>query len=364
MGWMTAANLQRDGYRGELSESSVTIAEALGKHGYKSYMTGKWHLTRYDHESAQSNQASWPKQRGFNQFYEALRGGSYFGPDTMVRNNERIQASAADFYFTDTITDGASQFVTDHKQSSPNKPFFCYVAYTAPHWPLQVPGNAMAKYRQRYAQGWDKLRLDRYTRMRRLGLLAPSWRLPARDKSIPAWDRLESEQQEDLVERMSVYAAQVELMDAGIGKLTKTLAENGQLKNTLILFVSDNGASAEGGQFGFERQPGGTIGTANSFASYGKGWASLSNTPFRSYKQRVHEGGIATPLIAHWPTKIVERGRLRKNSTHFIDIMPTILEAAKATYPAERLGKAVPPLEGSSLIPLFKGMAPNSRKLF
>lgn len=200
--------------------------------------------------------------------------------------------------------------------------------------------------------------------MRRLGLLAPSWRLPARDKSIPAWDRLESEQQEDLVERMSVYAAQVELMDAGIGKLTKTLAENGQLKNTLILFVSDNGASAEGGQFGFERRPGGTIGTANSFASYGKGWASLSTPPFRSYKQRVHEGGIATPLIAHWPTKIIERGRLRTDPTHFIDIMPTILEAAKATHPDERFGKAVPPLEGSSLIPLFKGMAPNSRELF
>ena len=135
----------------------------------------------------------------------------------MVRDNERIQASGAEFYFTAAITDGATQFINDHKKGTPNKPFFCYVAYTAPHRPLQIPGNEMAKYRQRYAKGRDLLRVERYARMRQMGLLASSWSLPARDQSIPAWGSLEAEQQENLVERMSVYASQVERMDAGIG---------------------------------------------------------------------------------------------------------------------------------------------------
>ncbi|MFT5406689.1 MAG: arylsulfatase A-like enzyme [Verrucomicrobiales bacterium] len=187
MGWMTAADLQLPAYQGELNESSATIAEVLSSAGYGTYMTGKWHLTRYDHEQAQANKSSWPRQRGFDQFYGSMCGGNYFAPDTLTKDNERISPTSEGYFYTDAISAATQGYLQEHHKATTNKPLFCYVAYTAPHFPLHAPEQDIAKYRERYARGWDALRQERYDRMRQMRLLEPQWKLPPRPESVPAW---------------------------------------------------------------------------------------------------------------------------------------------------------------------------------
>lgn len=365
LGWMTAADLGRPGYGGELSPASATLAEVLSASGYGTYMAGKWHLTRYDHEAPESPKDSWPRQRGFDRFYGSLRGGSYYAPETLVKDNDRITAPARNYHYTDAISQRAGSFLEAHMESSPNKPFFCYLAYTAPHWPLHAAEeDVITKYREVYAAGWDVLRRERFNRMHHMRLLEPRWSLPQRPDSVPAWESLSEAQREELAHRMAIYAAQIERMDHGIGQIVQLLEEKDQLDNTLIVFVADNGASAEGGPFGFERLEGGELGKASSFASYGKGWATLSNTPFREYKHWVHEGGIATPCIVHWPDQIFDRGRVRTTPAHFIDLMPTVIEVAQAAYPESRGDQVIPPMEGRSLLDTIKGMSSARRPIF
>lgn len=359
MGWMTAANLQRPGYTNQLSDEAATIPEVLKAAGYGTYMSGKWHLS---HDSAirdNKPNGSWPTQRGFDRFFGTIfGGGSYFTPASLSRDLDRIDDEFPDdFYYTNAIADNAATFIREHDQQRADSPFFLYVAYTAPHWPLHVPADdwhLVDKYAERYKAGYDELRRQRYERQIDEGIIPPEAELHPRDSRVPAWDMLDDERKQDRILRMSLYAAQIELMDRGVGRIVDELERMGRLDNTLILFLSDNGGCEESGLWGFNRndEP---IGTPDSFASYGRTLAHLSNAPFREYKHWVHEGGIATPLIAHWPNGIKQAGGLTHEVGSIVDFMATCVDVAGASYPDAKNGNPVPPTEGVSLVPAFAG---------
>ena len=381
MGWMTAANLGYDGYRGDLNNKCVTIAEVLKRAGYKTYMAGKWHLT-YD-KYWDGPKHSWPRQRGFDRFYGTIAGaGSYYDPNSLTRDNTQI-APGEDFYYTDAISDNAVKYIQEHET---NNPFFMYVAYTAAHWPMHALPKDIKKYKGKYDKGWDAIRKERHARLIKMGLVDKKWALTARDEDVPAWE--DEELKEWQVRRMEVYAAMVDNMDQGIGRIVKALKQKGQFNNTLIFFLEDNGGCAE--EYGteepynparyaqrkpepmspdelqYEMEPrvtreglpvrlgiGVMPGPADTYISYGVGWANASNTPFRLYKSWVHEGGIATPLIVHWPVRIKSGGKLRHQPGHLIDIMATCVDVAGAKYPSRYNGNKITPMEGKSLVPAF-----------
>lgn len=361
-----------DGYLGDLSPDSVTIAEALKRGGYATYMAGKWHVTRH----VDGPIHNWPNQRGFDDFYGIITGAAnYYQPRTLTRNNERIQAEDDDYFFTDAISDEAVRQIREHTAHRGDTPFFQYVAYTAPHWPLHAHAEDIARYRDRFDAGWDRLREERLERMIGMGLIDESWRLSERDPTVPPWD--EAEHKAWQARRMAVYAAQIDRMDQGIGRILAALRETGQWENTLIVFLADNGGCAEelGPQLreraatGFEQiatlttQDGRDVRFGNSpdiwpggedtYASYGVPWANVSNTPFRLYKHWVHEGGIATPFIVHWPAGIAARGELRHQPAQLPDVMATFLNVAGVDYPQTHNGRAITPLEGFPLSPTF-----------
>jgi arylsulfatase len=343
-----------DGYRGDLNTHCVTIAEALKPAGYRAYAVGKWHVTK--HTGPNGPKDNWPLQRGFDRYYGTLNGaGNYFGPDTLTRDNARID-SAHDpeykperFYYTDAITDHAIRFVADHQKQSPEKPFFLYVAYTAAHWPLHAPDEEIAKYHGRYDGGYEPVRKARFEREQKLGLIDPKWDL---SPQAGDWTRVTHQPWE--ARRMEVYAAMVSRMDQGIGRIVAQLRESGRLDDTLFLFLQDNGACAEVIHRGAGKEPTDRMpGPADTFLSYGKEWANVSNTPFREYKHWVHEGGISTPLIVHWPAHVKDHGTLRQQPGHLVDLMATCLEVSGAKYPERFKDQPVTPLEGRSLIPAF-----------
>ncbi len=339
-------------YQGFLNDRSLTIAEVLRESGYRTYMSGKWHVGE--------NRPHWPVDRGFDRSYALVSGGTnYFRLDPnrkLARDDQQIQPPA-DWYVTDAITNNAAAFVKEHDTA---KPFFLYVAYTAPHWPLHAPPEEIAKYRSKYKDGWDALRELRHKRQIELGLVDARWPITPRDKGVRPWSDVENPEEKDL--RMAVYAAQITRMDAGIGRVMASLRERSMDQNTLVLFLADNGGCAEV----IERsaKPDAATGVADSFRSYGVGWANASNTPFRLYKHWVHEGGISTPLIAHWPAVIKNGGALTQQVGHVIDLMPTALDAAGAKYPKEVKGRAITPVEGKSLLSALRGEPPNERTIF
>jgi arylsulfatase A-like enzyme len=340
-----------DGYRGDLNKTCVTIPEVLAPAGYGTYMCGKWHVTRFTGPAGPKH--NWPRQRGYDRFFGTIMGGgSYWAPAGLTEENTQIQAPTG-FYYSDAISDHAVTFITDHTRKRPDDPFFIYVAYTAPHWPLHAPDEDIARYRGKYMNGWDAIRSARHARMIEMGLVRKAWALTPRDTAATAWEEVDEEKKQEMDLRMSVYAAQIDRVDQGVGRIVETLNKLGRLRNTLFLFLADNGGCAEGGPWGFERKKGGRLGTDKSFASYGLSWANASNTPFRRYKHWVHEGGIATPLIVHWPERIKAKGELRRQPAHLIDIMTTCVEVAGATYPAEYKGNRITPMEGRSLLPAF-----------
>ncbi len=337
-----------DAYRGDLNRSCVTIGEALKPAGYRTYMSGKWHVTK--HTGPDGPKDNWPLQRGFDRYYGTLVGaGSFWRPGALTRGNRQLKSYADGFYYSDAISDNASQFIRQHQQSANRDPFFMYVAYTAPHWPLHAPKEDVDRYRGRYMKGWDALREERHARMIEMGIVDERWPLTPRDEASTAWADVPEEKRREMDWRMAVYAAQIDRMDQGIGRIVDTLDGAGELDNTLILFLADNGGCAEGGPWGFERKTGGELGEDSSFASYGLSWANASNTPFRRYKHWVHEGGTSSPLIAHWPDRIRAKGELRRQPGHVIDIMATCVDVSGASYP----GAPITPLEGRSLVPAF-----------
>ena len=356
MGWMTAANLGTDGYAGDLNERCKTIAECLKPAGYATYMSGKWHLTYEEYQTPAGPRHSWPRQRGFDRFYGTIAGaGSYFRPHTLTEDNEPVEPGEG-FYYTDAISNNACQFIDDHcgegRPASKERPFFLYVAYTAPHWPIHARPEDIAHYRGRFREGWDVLRERKFQRMREMGILDKNWGLSERDEGVPPWDSLSEEEQDIYDLRMAIYAAQITCLDEGVGRIVDTLRQRGIYEDTLIFFLSDNGGCHEEPHRGSQEPA--TFGSDQSFESYGRPWANVSNVPFRLFKSWVHEGGIATPLIVHWPNGISRQGALEHQPGHLVDIMSTCLEVSGATYPPDS-AQEVHGLQGQSLTPAFNG---------
>ncbi len=351
-------------YQGFLNDRCVTLAEALKPAGYTTLSTGKWHVG--------SAPGQWPLDRGFDRFWGTPSGGGVYFKDTLLIRKEVFFVDGAkrieppeDLYVTDTFTDRAMAFV-EEAVTRTKQPFFLYLAHIAPHWPLQAKPADIAKYAGRYDEGWDAIRARRFERQRQMGLLPADAVLSPRDPQAGSWSDVPEAKRKELARRMEIYAAQVDSIDQNIGRLIARLKDLGQYENTLILFLSDNGCSAEGGPGGFSRGiEGAPIGTGRSYASGGLEWANASDTPFRKFKMATHEGGISTPLIAHWPAGIRARGELRHQAGHVIDVMPTLVELAGATYPETRDGRRILPPEGRSLVPALTGdNAPESRTLF
>ena len=369
MGWMTDTDDNRPGYRGNLNRVSVTLAEVLRPTGYGTYMVGKWHVSHGDGanpEERRSDKSNWPLQRGFERYYGIIEGAANYFRPSIVQGNDRLPSETLgkDYYLTDKLSEQAARFITEHSRNRPDAPFFLYVAFTAPHFPLQAPAADIARYREGYRGGWDALREARRRRMQEIGFIARDWAIAARDPLVRNWDELSEEKKIEMDLRMAIYAAQVDRMDQGIGQIVAALKQTASFENTLILFLSDNGGTAEGGPLGLESNQPGELGSVDSFATYGRSWASASNTPFREYKHWVHEGGIATPFVVHWPAGFSARGQFRDRPGHLIDVMATVVDVAHAHYPLSFDGHDITPLEGISLAPSFARDEPDRGPLF
>lgn len=374
-------------YLGNLSKDSVTIAEALKGAGYRTYMSGKWHVTRHVNPKNEGERYNWPLQRGFDRFYGTIHGaGSFFDPNSLTRDNTLISPDADPeykpdrFYYTDAITDNAIRYIDEHDKS---RPFFMYVAYTASHWPLHAFPEDIEKYEGKYDDGYAPIREARYKRALELGVIGENSKM---SPQMGDWDAQPDKEWESAC--MEVYAAMADSMDQGIGKIMTKLKQEGLFENTLILYMQDNGGCQENygrkingpriergergkpmaadelqyemtpvkSRVGYPMRRGHVMpGPADTAIGYGLNWANVSNTPFRMYKHYVHEGGIATPLVAHWPKGIKARNELRHTPSHLIDIMATCVDIAGAEYPEKYDGNAIQPMEGKSLVPVFKG---------
>lgn len=352
VGDLTTSDKEAPAYQGYLNDRCVTIAEALEPTDYKSMMVGKWHV-------GHKTPSRWPTGRGFDRFYGEHRYvDDYFKPThQLYLDGEPVEPQGRDWYSTDAYTDYALQFMEGaHARGSP---FFMYVAFNAPHFPLQAFQSDMERYRGQYMDRWDQIRRRRYERLIEEDLIDENWPLSHRplltssDETIAEWRALADDSPEQWDRKMAAYAAQVDRMDQNIGRLLRKLDALGVADDTLVLFLSDNGGCAEdwiNSQNPEGVQPGGRT----CKLAYGPPWASASNTPFRFYKQWTHEGGISTPCIARWPD-VIEPGSLNHETGHVIDLLPTVLDAAAASYPDELDGRPVRPPEGRSLVPAFEG---------
>lgn len=338
-------------YQGYLNENCVTIAEVLKPAGYVTLMSGKWHVGEF--------RPVWPVDRGFDRYYGLISGAANYFNVTRTKNPNVVRTMAKDdrelplptenFYMTDAITDHAVKMLQEYKDES----FFHYVAYTAPHWPLHALPEDIQKYKGRFDEGWDVMREKRYKRMIEMGLIQPEWPLSPRDTEAMAWEDVEDKELMSL--KMAIYAAQIDRMDQGIGKILKTLQDQDRLDNTLVIFLSDNGACHESGPLGRDFWGNGvTPGGADSYQSYGRSWSNAGNTPFRLHKHWVHEGGISTPLIVRWPKTIKEAGGITHQPGHIIDLLATFVDVAGVAYPSTFQGKSIQPMQGNSLLPIFK----------
>ena len=356
MGAMTRPTPLR-GYQGHINRNCVTIAEVLSQAGYETFMSGKWHLTEDKNKLVTGSKHNWPRQRGFDRFFGTIAGaGSFYTPQTLTLDNAPLTEFPKDFYYTTAIGEHGAQFIREHGADDDDQPFFLYVPFTAPHWPLHALEKDIKKYRGKYLKGWDAIRAERHARQLKMGLVDQRWPISARHERAPAWETLDKAKQKEMDERMAIYAAMIDSMDQAIGHILKAVADLDQTQNTMVLFLADNGGCDESGLYGFERKKGGKLGTDSSFASYGLCWANASNTPFQFFKKDNHEGGIASPLIVHWPEGIEKEahGKLRHEPTHVIDIMATAVQLAGAEYPARFRGHDILPLEGLSLLPTFE----------
>jgi arylsulfatase len=367
------------GYRGELNRNCLTIAEELRLANYHTAMVGKWHMShiyfdgkkQLNHDSQEpwwDNKDSWPLQRGFEDYFGTIHGvGSYYDPFSLVRGNTPVNTVETNFYYTDVLTKNAVADID--RLAGGGKPFFLYLAYTAPHWPLQAPEQDIAKYRQTYLAGWDAIRTNRYQRQIKMGIIDKNWPLSPRDPRVAPWDDVRDKAWE--ANRMATYAAMIEHLDDGVGKVLTALKEKNIETNTLVIFFSDNGGCAEIIQPEWYDVPSRTrdgrhvsvgngnhsvfAGPDNVWQSYGVPWANVSDTPFLLYKHFTHEGGIASPLIARWPAVIQKTGTMSSQLGHVTDIMATLVDITGAKHPANYEGHSILPLEGSSLLPIFEG---------
>lgn len=335
-------NLQRN-------DNNITIAEGLSQAGYKTILSGKWHLGDWKAET------NTPNDRGFDEYFGFLAGAInfYTGRDyrsdvNYMRRNREVYEAPADFYSTDAFTDFALEQINASVEEE--KPFFLYLAHNAPHFPLQVPEEEIEKYQGKYMIGWDSLRMRRLSRMQEMGVIDPRWELSVRDSLAPAWDALSLEEQQQEQRLMATYAGMIDRLDQQIGRVLDQLDALGIADNTLIFFLADNG----GCPFDANHSPVVPPGPASSARTYDTEWAQVSNTPFRHYKQWIHEGGISTPMIVRWPSK-VPADTMVHTPGQIVDILPTLLEAAQVPFPDEYADRNVLPPEGVSLLPVFQG---------
>ena len=371
---------------GRLRDDCVTIAEILKPAGYSCYFSGKWHM----------HEATGPTDRGFDEFYGYTMDhshdqydGEYYQRLPAGRSKE-IDPPADEFYATDVFTEYGLEFIRQAQRSE--NPWLLYLSHSSPHFPLQAPKSDIDRYVEMYERGWDVLREERFSRMVESGIVDPdTWSLsersivPVDDDAVangfsgrpnPAWDSLDPDRRADLARRMATFAAMVERVDSGIGRIVDHLKSTGCFENTMILITSDNGACYEWGPFGFDEhsRKGVThlhtgprlekMGGRGTYHSYGSAWANMCNTPFRMYKHFTYEGGVCAPFIAHWPAGFPAREEIVRGATHTIDVLPTIRGAASAPYPGSRDGHAIPPEEGIDLLPAMRGAPLPSRTLF
>ncbi|HEX4795775.1 MAG TPA: arylsulfatase [Humisphaera sp.] len=395
-------DLGKPAYQGELNDRCVTIAEVLADSGYHTGMAGKWHLCHLaisaggprarrlvnfeDQGEISPSKANWPCNRGFEEHWGTIPGvENYYDPYGLVHNEQTITPTGKDFYYTDFITEHSvgliDQFAADRK------PFFLYVAYTAPHWPMQAREADIAHYAQTYNVGWDKIREQRFARQLELGVvnkdqgLSPRANYPRLSEGasvLGAWDDAPDKPWQ--ARRMAVYAAMIETLDRGVGRILDKLRERNIDRNTLVIFLSDNGGCAENVRPDWYDVPSKTRegqavhvgndpkfmpGPQEVYQSYGPAWANASNTPFRRFKHWTEEGGISTPFIVRWPERVKASGRIEREQVgDVIDLMPTVLEVAGAKYPAERGGHAILPAEGKSLVSALGGKPVERGALF
>ena len=378
------------GFLGEFSPDCVTIAEVLRSEGYKNYTAGKWHLCKTNDCAPGGSNNSWPLQRGFDKCYSILMGlGSFYDPGSLVRDNRFIspfddaeyEPAQGDYYFTDAITDNVIKYVGDHCKETPEKPFFAYVSYNAPHFPLHAPQERIAKYKGKYDAGYEALAESRFRRARELGVIDKRWK---RANLEASWE--EEPDKQWFARCMEVYAAMVEAVDENVGRLVSELKEQGIYDNTLIFFLSDNGGCAQtwknneeteeferlGPMSPEELQPdyipektrdgikfrfgkGVPAGPDGTYATYGKGWAQVSGSPFKGHKFQCYEGGIATGLIVSWPERVRPKATMTHFPAHLVDIMATCVDVSGAEYPKNIRGNAVIPMQGISLSPALAG---------
>ncbi|MEO2018659.1 MAG: sulfatase-like hydrolase/transferase [Fuerstiella sp.] len=365
------ADLGQPGYRGRVSPEAPTIAESLIPAGYRSFISGKWHLGTPD-----------PTTHGFEELYGTLVSAqTFWDPDNYLRlpiGRAKIEYPEGKFYGTDAVTDHAVEFLGRARQT-PTQPWFLYVAYHAPHFPLHAPAEDIARYADAYQSGWDVAREQRLARMKKLKIIPTHTKLTPRSRFWgygekntgvnPAWDSLPADRRADLARRMAIYAAMIDRIDQNVGRLVANLKVSNQLDNTVVVLMSDNGACAEWDPHGFDikSSPNNILhrgrqldqmGGPGTYHSAGSGWANASNTPWRLYKHYTHEGGVVSPCVIHWPNGFKRHGQIDHRPTHIIDLMPTINELAGATNP----GKIQ--LSGNSLVPMFQGDAAEPRTLY
>jgi arylsulfatase len=345
------------------------LPELLTPLGYRSYHSGKWHVDGR------------PLKSGFAHSYQIEGGQNNYFKTRGISDDEQPVAQTEDYYVTTAIGDHAARCLREHAEQHRGEPFFHYVCFTSPHFPLHAPADVIARYRERYRQGWDVAQRRRYERMKELGIV--SHELPAMEREVGppypfpaaleklgpdevnrplAWSDLTAEQQTFQANKMAVHAAMIDRMDEAIGRIVAQLKASGLLENTLILFASDNGASAEIMVRGDGHDPNASPGSAETYLCLGPGWSSAANTPLRRHKTWVHEGGVSTPLIAHWPKGIVARGELRHAPAHLVDILPTVVQLAGGAPPEKWHDEPVPKKPGLSLTPLFAKDSPLPRE--
>ena len=357
------------GGQGTRQKWARLLPDFLNPNGYRSYHSGKWHIDGK------------PLENGFHRSLVLGQQNDYFSvKGTTIDDQPVTTDTPTGYYATTAVADHAIDCLKSHQRDHADAPFFQYVAFISPHFPLHALPEDIEKYRARYLSGWDKMRAARYERMSTLGLtrtnLAPAdrktgppYRFPDAYKTLGAgeselplpWDDLSPEQQRFQATKMAIHAAMVDRMDREIGRILDQVRAMNRWDDTLILFASDNGASAEIMVRGNGHDPAAPLGSAATYLCLGPGFSTACNTPHRLHKTWVHEGGISTPLIAHWPRKITQGGQLRENPAHLIDIVPTALEIAQVKKPADWKGDPIPTAPGISLVPSFASATTASR---
>lgn len=347
-------------YMDHLDPASPTVAELLRSGGYRTMMSGKWHMGRRPEE--------WPAKRGFDRSFAQINGAmNYYGGrsgdqrrDPMALDGEAFVPDREGFYSTDAFAAEAVEFIQESVTRHSAQPFFLYLPFNAPHWPLQAPEADIARYKGVYANGFQVVRETRFRKMTELGIVPAGLTMAPMDRgNAPPWNAMTDEIRADWERRMEIYAAQITRMDAAIGEVLKSLKGAGVEENTLVLFVSDNGGAAEDPNSGDKNT---VLGTRDSYSGYARPWATVSNTPWRHHKKTPFEGGISTPFIAAWPQGIPQsrHGAQIREPAHLIDLVPTFLKLANVTYPTNAPHK----LSGTNLLPLLRGEASPGERTF